>query len=60
MLAQQPTKPCLGLRPALYRVWLSKHCREALRIKRRALGPRHPGLGVSLNNIGRALRYQGK
>ncbi len=34
--------------------------REALSIKRKVLGPGHHAVGTSLNNIARALRYQGK
>lgn len=34
--------------------------REALSIKRKVLGPAHHAVGTSLNNIARALRYQGK
>ena len=32
--------------------------RRALGIKEKVLGPHHPSIGVTLNNIGRTLRFQ--
>lgn len=50
--------PCPIPAPPLLHAAVAQAFREALAIKRRVLGPTHPAVGTSLNNIARALRYQ--